>query len=215
MITQAEFEKKCAEFEIKEERAKFYEMARNQSMLGFKAEACVILMGTWNFAAWRYGVKEFDKNKYDQLMHSLEPIFIELSSERFEAADYVKLEEKINKIYAPLSKIKGIEYTGATKLMLIENPNLFMPWDQYIREYYSFRKDGKSYSLFMKKMQEEYGSLKAPKGKTLPKAIDEYNYVTISLPAMNSKKERKIKFNERKKEEIKQFKEWKKKIYKG
>ena len=211
MITQKQFEEKCAEFGIEEGRAGFYEMAKGQSLLGFKAEACVILMGTWNFAAWRYGVKEFDRKKYDYLMHALSPIFQELSGERFETANYTKLEGKIERIYEPLSKIKGIEYTGATKLMLIENPRLFMPWDQYIRKEYNLSKDGKAYSSFLATMQKEYGHLTAPVGKTLPKAIDEYNYVTISIPAMKEDKKKKMEAKEKKKEAMKQFKEWRKK----
>ena len=39
----------------------------------------------------------------------------------------------ITSIFNALSAIKGVEFTGAPKLMHLKNPGLFVMWDDYIR----------------------------------------------------------------------------------
>jgi len=84
----------------------------------------------------------------------------------------------------------------------LKNPKLFVMWDDFIRggktkksyrklpivikhqwapRKYSRNADG--YLCFLKDMQCMFGHLKSPqKSKTLAKAIDEFNYVSITLP---------------------------------
>jgi hypothetical protein len=184
MISQIEFEEKCQEYDKIESRANYFERASKLLNKNFKTEARILLLATWNFAGFRYGINEFNTEEFDYLFYSLNPTLLKLKEEKIEKADFKKLEEDISKIYTPLSKIKGIQYTGASKLMLLENPSLFSPWDQYIRKEYGFGTSANDYSSFLGEMQKRFSHLTAPKNKTLAKAIDEFNYITITIPAL-------------------------------
>lgn len=87
---------------------------------------------------------------------------------------------------------------------------LFVPWDSYMREHYELKKDANGYISYLEKMQQEFRGIKPVQGKTLAKAIDEYNYITISIPALEAKRKKDHETNERKKAQIKEFKIWQK-----
>lgn len=50
---------------------------------------------------------------------------------------------------------KVVRYTGASKVLHILAPNLFVMWDNTIRESYGYAKNDKGYYNFLTKMQEE------------------------------------------------------------
>lgn len=66
----------------------------------------------------------------------------------FRNADFNEIKEIVEKIFNSLSKVKGVEYTGASKIMHLFNKNLFVMWDGYIRKRYGYEKDAKSYLDF-------------------------------------------------------------------
>lgn len=90
--------------------------------------------------------------------------------------------------------------TGASKAMHLINSKLFMMWDNAIRKHYSCSTTSEDYIKFMENMQriakeivrsycEEFNCsreeaieniCKIANGKTLPKLIDEYNYVRFT-----------------------------------
>ena len=212
-ITQEHFEKKCARFDIVEPRFGFYDKARNLMFYGFKTEARLLLLATWNSSAFRYVVNEFDIRKFEDLMHSLEPTIEKLRVKEFRKADFKSLEKEVSTIYNPLSKVEGIGYTGASKLMHLDNPRLFVPWDQFIREKFDLEKDSDSYVSFLEKMQSKFNHLKDPEDKTksFAKAIDEYNYVTISIPKVAKIRKIEEARKEKKRKELEEFREYKKK----
>lgn len=95
--------------------------------------------------------------------------------------------------------------TGASKLMHLRYPNFFIMWDSYIRgnypqkyskdvdkrlidigwEYKRYTPSGKGYYEFMSDMWDFFKPVFnefKDKTTTLPKAIDEFNYVAITLP---------------------------------
>jgi hypothetical protein len=66
--------------------------------------------------------------------------------------------------------------------------------DSYIRNYYRFKDDAQSYINFLKLMQKKFGVIKWNEtGKTLAKAIDEYNYITITFPQLKKQRKRHSK----------------------
>lgn len=98
--------------------------------------------------------------------------------ERLDLADK-KTRKKIRKIYRSLSKFKGIRYVGATKIMHLLQPKVFVMWDRKIIQKYKAKTTSKGYLDFMIEMQRKYkagefGRLKT-KNVTIPRAIDIYN----------------------------------------
>lgn len=69
-------------------------------------------------------------------------------------------------------------------------------WDQYIRNYYGFKKgDANDYFNFLVLMQKEFAHvIKPANGRTVAKLIDENNYKKITQPALaRIKKQRRAK----------------------
>jgi hypothetical protein len=177
-------------------------MAVNLFNKGFKTEAYVVILATWNFANFRYAVKNFDLTAFEGTLKSLEDNFEHLDGKEFRTADFDALHEDIETIYNTLSAINGIRYTGAPKIMHLRNRNLFIMWDGYIRglkpkRYYEnlaivkrgnweikkYGKRAEDYVEFLKDMQKRFAHINFIESeKTFAKAIDEFNYMNITLP---------------------------------
>jgi len=188
---------KCKEFKKFERGADFYDMAM-QIVDKFPLQACIIILATWNMGRFRFVVK--NRQNLIKLKNAIEkckPLFEKIKHENFQNVNFDSIKDTVAEIYSTLSKIKGVEYTGASKIMHLFNPNLFVMWDSYIRNYYRFKGDAQSYINFQKLMQKKFGTIKWNKtGKTLAKAIDEYNYITITFPQLEKqrkKRHRKVK----------------------
>lgn len=86
---------------------------------------------------------------------------------------------------------------GASKILFALRPNLFAPWDTPIYKYYKYKSTGESYINYLKNIKQQLEILQGecrskglniddvPKNigrniSTLPKIIDEYNWVTIT-----------------------------------
>ena len=185
-----ELEKKCAEFKELEKRGTLYPMFLNMIKKGFEIEAMLFILSTWNFATFRYAIKTFDIGGFKEVVHKCKPIFDKLENQTFEKTNFDEIQEDIKNIYNNLSAIKGIKYTGTPKLMHLKNPRLFVMWDSYIKRKYGYKKGtAEEYIQFLKQMQTIFGDIEwKDKNKTLPKAVDEYNYITITLEEMKKKK---------------------------
>ncbi len=202
MIKQNTFKRAVSQFSKLEKRSNFFALASNLIHNSFDVEGYILLLATWNFALFRYAVKQFDIEKFKNSLISLKVPFSRLESLKIESADLDKYAADIKIIFTSLSKIEGVKFTGAPKLMHLKNPDLFVMWDEYIRggkpkKYYDnldivktgqcviekYEKDANGYFHFLKDMQCRFSHLSSPsKMKTMAKAIDEFNYVTITLP---------------------------------
>jgi len=224
-LSQKHFEEVCSRFEKEEPRGGFYDMSLRLIESGHNTEGALLLNATWNIATFRYHATKFDIDKFDSAISGL---YTESKTDylglNFETMDFRvlkgpgktfddDLQDKICKTYDSFAEIGGIGYTGATKIMHLFQPELFVPWDQFIRERYVGKKEisGKSYIDFLDKMKEKFGHLNPSKGRTLAKCIDEFNYIKISVPAVKKMNKEREKRAEKKREEMKEFKEWKKK----
>ena len=101
----------------------------------------------------------------------------------------MKIDKIVKEIYSKFSKIKGVQYTGASKVMHLLNRELFVMWDKDIRRTYGFdNDDAADYFGFLKIMQKKFKDViwETP-DKTFAKAIDEYNQVTITIPIMEKR----------------------------
>jgi hypothetical protein len=212
-ITQKHFEEVCSRFEKEEPRGGFYDMSLRLIESGHNTEGALLLNATWNIATFRYHATKFDIDKFDSAISGL---YTESKTDylglNFETMDFRvlkgpgktfcdDLQDRICRTYDSLAGIKGVDYTGATKIMHLFNKGLFIPWDQFIRdEYLGKRKNSaRDYIVFLNKMQEKFNHLKPCNGRTLPKCIDEFNYLTISTPMVEKLRKKNQERKERNK----------------
>ncbi len=180
MITQEEFEEKVHRFkELEDARGQIYDLAMRLINHGFELEAYLLILSTWNFAGFRYVLKEFDIDKFKKTIIDTNPAFRRLENEKFETADLDKLKEDISFIYNKLNSI--VKQTGATKIMHFKNPNLFIMWDTNIRKKWKIPQThttAEDYIEFLRKMQKNFLHIKWDNnnGMSLARAIDAYNF---------------------------------------
>lgn len=182
-------------FTKKELRWDFYPMFLDLMRKGLEIEAYLLMLSTWNFACFRYAVRSFNLDKFKLAFKKLEPHFKKFKKLDFQTIDFDKYQKDIKKIFLTLSEIKGVQKTGAPKLMHLKVQQVFVMWDTYIRNYYGFKKgDADDYFDFLKLMQKDFHNVKARSDRTIAKLIDEHNFKTITEPAL-----RKIKLQKNKK----------------
>jgi len=184
---------KCKEFEEREGRASFYDIAL-KIVEEYLLQASIIILATWNISRFRFIVSN-SKNLID-LENSIEkckPLFNKIKNANIQKTNLDEIKDTIIQIYNTLSKVKGVEYTGASKVMHLLNRNLVVVWDSYIRKEFNYKDaNAETYFDFLKKMQEKFKNIEwEEQNKTLAKAIDEYNYVVISLPELEKQRNKK------------------------
>lgn len=162
---------------------------------GFDTEAFLFILSTWNFAVFRYAMKNFDLNSFKKTINRLKVLFDKFKGQTLEKINFDKYKNDIIKIFKTLSKIKGVKYTGASKIMHCKIPEVFIMWDRYIRKAYDFKKGkAEDYFKFLKRMQEIFKGLRKKGNRTLAKCIDEYNFAKFAHPVLeNNRRERKKK----------------------
>jgi len=195
MVTLSELKEKCREFEEIEGKESFYNLA-SEIKDDHPLQAAVIILATWNrreFSKLKNykDYKEFLINLKEAL-NSCKPLFDKLKDKEFRTSNFDDLANEIKEIYSKLSKIEGVKHTGASKVFHLFCPNLIVMWDSRIRRKYGKKKCREKYGIkiegnnptwqdflnFQKLMQKIFGHIDwDEKEKTLPKAIDEYNFV--------------------------------------
>lgn len=180
----------CKEFRKIEGRASFYDIAI-EIVDSHPLQAVIIILATWNVGRFRFMVSN-PQNLID-LKNALEkykPLFKKVKSGDFQTVNFDKIGKTVKQIYSLLSKVKGVEYTGASKIMHLLNPNLFVMRDNGIRKKYKVEVNPKDFLEFQKLMQKLFGNIKWDEPtKALPKAIDEYNYVKYTFPELKKRRQ--------------------------
>jgi hypothetical protein len=196
-------------------RSKIYYRALNLVDAGFVVEAHILLLATWNFARFRYVTMNFDLVTYETLLQEISQDIRLLSDKSFETVDFTKYRTTIIDVFNKLAAIRGIEYTGASKILHLLNRRVFVMWDSAIAGWHSPKKDyakldvvrsgawappnypfghsGAGYYDFLKYCKQRFQGLCSPNpNKTFAKCIDEFNFCTITkrLPKAEKKKKR-------------------------
>jgi hypothetical protein len=186
--------KACEKYRNEEGRASFYDIAL-QIVNEYPLQASIIILATWNMNRFRFFASD-TQNLVDlnNTIKECKPLFDKLKGRSFKTVNFDEFEDTIQTIYSRLSRIGGVEYTGASKVMHLLNPDLFVMWDTYTRDKYGFDKDANDYFNFLKKMQEIFKNIEwNMPNKTLAKAVDEYNQANITIPRMEKQGKRKKK----------------------
>ena len=126
MINQTIFNKSIQKFEKIERRTNFFNLAKKLIKSGFKIEGYLLLLTTWNFASLRYATKDFDIIKFKKTNSKIKPAINKFRSKDFRTIKFDNYKKEIENIYNSLSRIKGVEHTGATKLMHLAYPKVFV-----------------------------------------------------------------------------------------
>lgn len=203
MIEIQSFNRAVNEFN-KEGRTDFFKLAQKLIKSDFEIEGLLLILATWNFAKFRYAIKKFDIDHFIKTVDGLRANFNSFDGKDFASINFDAHKSDIEAIFNGLSAIKGIEYTGAPKLMHLKNPDVFVMWDSFIRgdkpkkyyqdlevfkngtyEYKKYQRSFEGYFTFLKDMQDKFQNLAPYLEKSSPplaKAVDEFNYVNITLP---------------------------------
>jgi len=201
MIGRIEFERNCDEFSKTESRASFYEFA-NKIITEHPIHACVIILAVWNKGNFNFvqNREEFLHNFISSYKRCY-PLIEKLNTSGYEFCNvnFDEIREPVKRIYDIFSNVEGVKYTGASKVMHLLSPKLFVMWDSYIngtaspkggiKKYYKelglrykrYNTNSDGYIEFLKDMQIKYCNIQGDyKGRTFAKCIDENNYITIT-----------------------------------
>ena len=204
------------QFEAEEPRDSMYRVARflieewwaDDAKL---VDALSVLLLTWNSAFYRYGT--FDAGSLETCIRENRAFineFRERSITTLVQADHVQSTKLFKAFSAALARAgeKKLETpVGCVKALHLLAPNFFPLWDQYIAPAYScpFRDEFPeiAYRVFCDRTREivisvESQLTQAPAttrewlmSKPLLKRIDEYNYVTFTLPELRKQREKR------------------------
>lgn len=154
-------------------------------------QAIFLTLATWNFAYFRYHMRDFDLYRFKKMLENLDFSFFKNTKFVNTDLNNEKISTPILNIYKELSEFEGIKYVGASKIMHLMCPDLFVMWDTKIRNHYgretrrkiNTRPEG--YLEFLRLMKEEYqkgkfdGFISRNKNVTVPRAIDLWNIENI------------------------------------
>ncbi len=191
-INKKEFNKIRKNFEKLEKRGSLYPIFLKMIKDGYLYESFIFILSTWNFASFRYAMRDFNFIKFERLVKKLKKYFRIFLHKNFWDLNFQDYKKEIGYIFDSLSEIKGIKSTGTPKLMHLACPKTFVMWDGYIRKHYNFRKGDKNdYIEFLSLMQKLFSKINFNSRKiTFAKAIDEYNYMKITIPALAKQKKK-------------------------
>jgi hypothetical protein len=143
----------------------------------FEIEAYLLILATWNFARFRYVLREFDLNRFRNTITAVNPVFERLAPHSFETAEFGILADDIKCIYSQLKPL--VEQTGASKIMHFKHPKLFVMWDTAIRDHYEVPTgcSAQDYLSFLRLMRTTFGHLHwtAP-NISFARVVDLYNF---------------------------------------
>jgi len=204
MITQEQFGEALETFNTTEKRAPFYDLSVGLLQNGHEIEGYILLLAIWNTGNFRFTIKDFDINQFRETIQSLTEYFNRLTELTFKTIDLDVHKDTICHIYNRLSSLSYVKYTGASKIMHLKNRDVFVMWDDYIggrktgkyykrlpcyRRYKKYRKDATGYFQFLKDMQQSFKNINYQNHqRTFAKAIDEFNYATITIPIQRKEK---------------------------
>ncbi len=183
IVNQKDFDIVIKKFDTEDTsfRGDIWRRCLNLLNKGYQYEAYALLLATWNFASFRYVLTKLDSKTLSDLIKETEVIHKQIHKLSFMETDFdnPKTSKPIKEIYSKFRVIKGIEQTGASKLMALRRPDLFVMWDTEIRKHYKIKNIGKAedYLIYLKKLQKAFTQIKWDRmDKFFAKAVDEYNY---------------------------------------
>jgi hypothetical protein len=203
-MTQGEFHGVIVNFDEEETmRSALYYRALRLIEAGFVVDAHIMILATWNFARFRYVTTTFDLVAYENTIKGIATALTSFGADEFMDVDLSKNKDLIVTAFDELSKFRGVEFTGASKMLHLLNPRVFVMWDSAIMGWNGtvpqyealdiiksgfwkrrkFAKSGLGYHEFLTLCQDKFSGLYSPETrKTLAKCVDEFNYCKFTVP---------------------------------
>ena len=215
-MTKNAFKKATRKFDkIEDTRGKLYYRALKLVEAKLSLEAHILILATWNTAAFRYALRKFNLRTYQKAVERVSCQFKTLRKSDLMETDLKPFRRLIVNSFNALKKINGVGFTGASKVLHLINTRLFVPWDNYISGQKmrkdlknlpvvrsglwtsdKFERNGRGYYKFLIASQETFRHLVFEDSqKTHAKQIDEFNFVNITVPLqkIQTTRERKKK----------------------
>lgn len=184
-------------------RGVIYHSALKLIDAGFVVEAHLLLLATWNFARFRFVVPTFDIRDYEKRVNQVAATLQPLSACDFATVDLGAHRKLVIRAFNRFASVRGIEFTGASKVLHLLLPRVFVMWDAAIAgrhtpqsDYskleivqsgfwrpptYPFARSGVGYYAFLVYCQSRFRGFVIPcDDKTLAKCIDQFNYCKIT-----------------------------------
>jgi hypothetical protein len=216
-VSLTQLERGCREFEAAEPRDSMYRVSRFllQQWWGDSkklVDALSVLLLTWNSAFYRYGA--FDESLVEAWLNENSSAIVAFGKreiDSFGEADYSKVERLFLTFQRALghADAKGESPVGTAKALHLLAPSFFPIWDGYIAEAYNCPFTNEfpqvAYFVFCGRMREIAIGLQKELAETdftmrawllqkpLLKRIDEYSYVTFTLPELRRQREKRQK----------------------
>ena len=161
----------CKKYHEEEPRDIAYVVSRNvisrdPNNISFILAGAKVVIITWNAVRFQRLSKEVRDNLENDILEAYTKTKLELEKLREERLENLnlddgELEESIKRIFLEFSSKKSIELTGASKILHVLNPFVFMMWDNSIRNaYHKLHADNhkagspECYLEFLKQSQE-------------------------------------------------------------
>jgi len=161
----------CKKFHEGEQRDIAYVVSRNvvsrdPSNISFILAGAKVIIITWNAVRFQRLPKEVRDNLENDILEAYMKTKLELEKLKGEILENLnlndgELKETIKRIFLEFSSKKSIEFTGASKILHMLNPFVFMMWDNNIRSAYHKLHTGnhksgspECYLEFLKQSQE-------------------------------------------------------------
>ena len=186
----------CEEYKTKEGRASFYDVALDV-VDAYPLHASIIILAVWNIGRFRFSTSDSQnlvdlQNAIAECKPLFEMIKRRTAGKNLRTVNFDEIGDLVRQIYSNLSKVEGVKYTGASKVMHLLNRELFVMWDRDTRKEYGYHEGENDYLNFLKDMQDRFKNIEwNMPNKTLAKAIDEYNQATITIPKRPKRKVKK------------------------
>jgi hypothetical protein len=136
----------CKKFHEKEQRDIAYVVSRNviskdPSNINFILAGAKLIIITWNAIRFQRLPKGVRDNLENDILEAYMKTKLDLEKLRGERLENLnlnddELKKTIMKIFLEFSSKKSIEFTGASKILHVLNPYVFMMWDSSIRNAY-------------------------------------------------------------------------------
>jgi hypothetical protein len=136
----------CKKYHEKEQRDVAYVVSRNviskdPSNTSFILAGAKLIIITWNAIRFQKLRKEVRDELENDIFEAYTKTKLDLEKLREKRLENLnlnesELKETIKKIFLVFSSKKSIEFTGASKILHVLNPYVFMMWDSSIREAY-------------------------------------------------------------------------------
>jgi hypothetical protein len=158
------------------------------------AEAISVLLQTWNRAYYQY--RPFTEEHFleiEAVLNSSLDDLIKLRRRSIESITQLD-KPKVAELFGRFANVLGP--VGAAKSLHLLAPDFFPLWDDEISKKYKVKKDGEGYFQFMMKTLDQINSIGGRDAinnlpgvsKNALKAIDEYNYIRITIPKRDKTK---------------------------